>query len=138
MKPPAALPVLRAYRRLGTLIHPLLAELGLQPGQELLLVTIGAESPTQSELVERLGVSQPTIARAVGRLISAGLVEAERDHADGRVRRVSLTPSGRDMVPAIGRVWRDVDTALFAPLSAAEQQTLLALLNRVAGADDGS
>src|SRR5919197_630825 len=64
-------------------------ELGLYLGQELIVVDLHAHpASTQSELVARLGIEQPTVARALRRMAAAGFVEHRRDTADRRVRRL--------------------------------------------------
>ncbi len=131
-----SVPVLRAYRRFRGILHPLLVELGLRPGQELLIAAIGEGSPTQSELVESLGVAQPTVARAIKRLIAAGFVKKGPDGPDGRVVRVALTSAGRGLLPEIEHAWAEVDERLLAALSPEEQRTLLSLLNKIGEADD--
>ncbi len=137
---PRSLPILRANRRLRSILHPLLDDLGLQPGQELVIQAIGtatgANSPTQSDLVDRLGVAQPTVARALKRLVSAGLAEFGSDRLDGRVVRVSLTASGRRLLPEIRGAWEDVDEELLGVLSTDEQHTLLSLLARIGESND--
>lgn len=116
--------------------HPLLGELELHPGQELLITAIGENAPTQSDLVDALGVTQPTVARAVRRLTAAGFVETNRDHIDGRVVRVALTSQGRKLLPQIDQAWGQVDDRLLNALSRDEQKTLLSLLNRIGEPED--
>lgn len=131
-----SLPIIRAYRRLRGILHPLLVELDLHPGQELLIAAVGESSPTQSELVDRLGIAQPTVARAVKRLTASGFVATKGDTADGRVLRVTLTAAGRKLLPDIERAWAEVDERLLGSLSPDEQHMLLSLLNRIAESDD--
>lgn len=131
-----SIPLLRAYRRLRGILHPLLLELNLSPGQELLIAAIGKHSPTQSELVDTLGVAQPTVARAVKRLTAAGFVETSPDRSDGRIVRIALTSEGLQLLPSIDRAWAAVDAQLLTRLSPDEQHTLLLLLTKIGEPDE--
>ena len=51
-----------------------------------------------SDLAEGRGYDVSTMSRRVAHLVGAGLVERERDTADGRAQVLRLTPAGRDVV----------------------------------------
>lgn len=53
---------------------------------------------TIGELAESLGVAQPGVTRNVAQLEAAGLVQVSTGAKDKRVRTVSLTPKGADVV----------------------------------------
>jgi DNA-binding MarR family transcriptional regulator/GNAT superfamily N-acetyltransferase len=72
------------------------AGLEIQPSQYPLLVTLDRDGPqTIGALGEALGFSQPTVTRAVGRLVEMGLVDLSRRHRDQRHKTVSLTDAGQ-------------------------------------------
>ena len=48
-------------------------------------------------IAERLGVSLPSTSRAIDALVKRKLATRVEDEADRRVRRVSLTPAGREI-----------------------------------------
>ena len=69
--------------------------LTIQPSQYPLLVTLDRQGPqTVSALTEALGFSQPTITRAVARLVELDLVQVDRLHRDQRHKTISLTEAG--------------------------------------------
>ena len=71
------------------------AGLNIQPSQYPLLVTLDSQGPqTISALTEALGFSQPTITRAVARLVELELVQVDRLHRDQRHKTISLTDAG--------------------------------------------
>src|SRR6187397_2873629 len=87
-----------------------------QPGQMPLLTALwrhGAMSV--GEAVERVGVSQPAVTRIAGQLAALGLVGAETGN-DRRVRRLTLTASGRE-------VMAQAETALWPRIRAAVAET---------------
>ena len=64
---------------------------------ELVLLGLYASdenSPTIMQIVDALGLLQPTVSMSVSALAERGLVE--RGHDAGRTTRVSLTPAGAD------------------------------------------
>ena len=72
------------------------AGLEIQPSQYPLLVTLERQGPqTIGALSEGLDFSQPTVTRAVARLVEMGLVEVSRIHRDQRHKTISLTDAGR-------------------------------------------
>jgi DNA-binding MarR family transcriptional regulator len=86
---------------------------------------------TQADLVERLGVEQPTVANTLGRMERDGLVERRDDPSDGRLSRVYLTRRGRDLRGPLTGAAAAVNRAALAGLSPTERESLLALIRRV-------
>jgi len=131
-------PVSWAVMQLGHqqrgLAATLLAELGLFPGQELMLAQLwGREGRSQKELGELLGLDHSTVAKSVQRLERAGLVRRARSAADGRVTLVELTDAGARLEGPIRAVWAELE-ARWANSLTHEQRAaavLLAELNPV-------
>ncbi len=71
------------------------AGLPVQPSQYPLLATLDRYGPqTIGALTEALRLSQPTVTRAVSRLVVIGLVDVSRLGRDQRHKTISLTPAG--------------------------------------------
>lgn len=90
------------------------AGLPLQPSHMPILATLDVDGPlTVGRLTEALQLAQPTVTRALARLVELDLVEVSRLHRDQRQKTVSLTPSGR---AALGRakalVWAPIEAAV--------------------------
>lgn len=67
-----------------------------------MLCVAGEEDPAPVKLIaERLDVSVASASRAVESLVKRGLVTRIEDASDRRVRRVSLTPPGRELAGRI-------------------------------------
>ncbi|MFC6085981.1 MarR family winged helix-turn-helix transcriptional regulator [Sphaerisporangium aureirubrum] len=106
------------------------AALGLHLGQELLIVDIHYNpGTTQAEMVQRIGLEQPTIAKALGRMERAGFVRRDSDPQDRRVIRVRLTDRGEEAVAGVEEAWAEVERRTTGGLSEAESRELIRMLN---------
>ncbi|WP_335935105.1 MarR family winged helix-turn-helix transcriptional regulator [Streptomyces sp. PTD5-9] len=85
----------------------------------------------QRELASRLGIDRGDLVRIVDDLAGAGLVDRARDTADRRRVTVASSPAGRSVLADLQVEALNVQRELLAPLSAAEQTQLAALLRRV-------
>jgi DNA-binding MarR family transcriptional regulator len=123
--------LLKLMKRTRTTIWPRLEEVGLHPGQELLLSQLWREDGLdQVELVARLGVEAPTVTKTLQRLERAGFVK--REPANGRRRRVFLTAGGRAAQRPVEEAWAAADGDLSRALSTEEQELLDRLLSKMA------
>ena len=95
------------------------------------LVVIGYNTgPSNEQLRRILGLSHPGSVRLVDRLVADGLVE----RCEGRDRRaiaLHLTEKGRVLRERLLRERLSALTALVAPLTTPEQDTLTALLKKM-------
>lgn len=119
----------RAHRALaGTLI----SDLGLYTGQELLLAQLGTEDgQSQKSLAHLIRSDHSTIAKTVGRLESAGLVERRKDEKDARVSRVFLTEAGHQIQGRIVEAWRQLEEKTSSALSTEEAETFMRLAHKM-------
>ena len=77
---------------------------GLSPSQVSALAIVERHGPlSPSELADRERVKRPTATRVVARLEELGVVERERDPADGRGSLLAVTPSGRELLRSLRR-----------------------------------
>ena len=87
-----------AYLTMHRRANAELARFGLTADQFVLLTALAeAGGVTQKELARRTDSDANTMSEMLGRLEKRGLVTRERDAADGRARRVSLTEGGREV-----------------------------------------
>lgn len=85
----------------------LLAELGLYPGQEVIVLELAAHGPrTQAELAVGAGCEPPSITGMVRKLEAAGLVSRRPSPLDGRAIEVDLTDQGRALLGPLRAVSR--------------------------------
>ncbi|PRY02337.1 MarR family winged helix-turn-helix transcriptional regulator [Allonocardiopsis opalescens] len=109
-----------------------MAGLGLYLGQELIIVDVHRNpGTTQADLARRIGIEQPTMARALARMERSGFVRREADPADRRVTRLHLTGRGAAAVAAVEAAWTETDRRATAGLDPAEARELVRLLAAV-------
>src|SRR4051794_27395952 len=91
-------------------------------------------APTQLALAAAMGYDKTRLIGLLDGLERDGLITRDPDPADRRARVVHLTPAGRERHAAAARAIRAMEEELLAELSAAERETLLAVLPRLAAA----
>ncbi|WP_307086962.1 MarR family winged helix-turn-helix transcriptional regulator [Sphingomonas faeni] len=67
------------------------------------LVQVGrlGDDVRQTDLANKLDVTQASLVRSIDQMVAASLVERHRDTADARVSRIRLTERGRTLVSTI-------------------------------------
>ena len=86
----------------------------------------------QEDLSLEMGLDKTTIAHAVKKLASLGYVSRQRDEADHRCYRLSLTESGITLYAEWGEVFRDWNAGLFDGFTSEERQTQEGFFHRMA------
>jgi DNA-binding MarR family transcriptional regulator len=110
----------------------LLAEIGLYPGQEMILALLWQEDGlTHSHITEHLGLQPPTVTRMLQRMEGSGLIKRSPDLSDSRVLRVSLTQKGRDIRQPIEDIWQRVEEQMLAGFSVEEKIIFRRLLMQI-------
>jgi DNA-binding MarR family transcriptional regulator len=104
-------------------------ESGLSMTQSKSLLELGGlgeapEARQVSELAETLGVSVPSMSRAVDGLVKKRLATRVEDPDDRRVRQVRITPKGKDLVETLLVVRQAGMEAFAASLTAAQRRKL--------------
>lgn len=92
----------------------------------------------QTDLATRAGMTAQSMGELVEDLGRLGYVERRADPADGRARRVHLTPRGRRAVRASVGAVLDVEAELLSRLGPAGYGRLRRLLKQVVGASPRS
>ncbi|MBI4920920.1 MAG: MarR family transcriptional regulator [Devosia nanyangense] len=117
-------------RLISNRLRDALVPLGLMPAQVAALIEIGrSEGLTQKELVERLDVEQPGVARTLGGLEAEGWIE--RQAKAGRSQGLFLTEKARAVVPEAARLTAEINRRALSDLSRTEQAHLIDALGEV-------
>jgi len=112
----------------GNLLR-VIEESGLSMTQSKALLELGGlgeqtEARQVTDLAEALGVSVPSMSRAVDGLVRKRLATRVEDTADRRVRRVAITDRGKKLVEALVVVRQAGMETFAASLTAAQRRKL--------------
>jgi MarR family transcriptional regulator, lower aerobic nicotinate degradation pathway regulator len=123
----------RAHQRHTSLFEKGLGDLDLTPTQFAALVKIGDRGEVSQNLLGRMTAMDPaTIQGVIQRLMGRGLIERRPDPTDRRATLLRLTETGVALArDAVARAKTVTQTTL-EPLQAAERETLLVLLKKLA------
>jgi DNA-binding MarR family transcriptional regulator len=110
---PLGFALLALSRTLHGLTAELLLQLGLYPGQELILMRLfDRDEQSQTSLQQSIGLDHSTVSRSIRRMEDAGLLARRPDPRDKRAMVVSLTEAGRALRPQIAQVWKTLESHL--------------------------
>jgi len=127
-------PVSHAIFRLAkghrALAAQLLREVGLHPGQEVLMMRLWDSGPVrQSCLAEEFDTDSASMTRSVQRLEKAGYVRRVPDPADGRATLVEPTPASLGLRKKVERLWSELERRTLGDLDPAQREAALAALH---------
>jgi DNA-binding MarR family transcriptional regulator len=119
-------------RRAHRLVGDALAEEGARRPHFSVLTSLAEQgAASQAALGRRLWIDRSDLHAILAELETDGLVERVRDERDRRRNVVALTARGRAALRRLDQRVDGAQTALLAPLSAAERRELLRLLARL-------
>ncbi len=119
----------RAHRGLAA---QMLREIGLFPGQEIILFQLWQEdNQSQHCLGRALRLDHSTVAKSMRRLECAGFVTRSRSPDDGRVTMVALTKAGRDLELPAREAWSTLEQITTGGLTEAERVQFVSLSKKL-------
>lgn len=92
-----------------------------------------AETATQRDLAEAVGVREPTLVRTLDRLEAEGLIERRTEAGDRRTKSVHLRPEAAPVLERIEATLAAVRAEIFSGTSHAEVSTCLKVFEQIAG-----
>ena len=108
------------------------AELGVTRAQWRVIAILGHNpGMKQVELADRLDVEPISACRIIDRLEEAGLVERQRDPADRRAWRLSLTATAEPLREQLSDLAEEMSGEAFVGLSGDEIETMRGMLARI-------
>jgi MarR family transcriptional regulator, organic hydroperoxide resistance regulator len=88
----------------------LLSEIGLHPGQEIILMHLWQkDGQSQRQLADLLHVRAPTVTKMLQRLEQTGILERRQSSSDNRVMQVWLTETGKNLEPKVTAIWAELE-----------------------------
>lgn len=88
---------------------------------------------TQKDLVDRLGIEQPTMAATLVRMERDGFVRRVKDENDGRMQRIWLTPKARALEGPATAAAASLNELALSDLSPQEAAAFLDMLRKTIG-----
>jgi DNA-binding MarR family transcriptional regulator len=129
---PVSHAVFRLARAHKELAGRLLRDIGLYPGQELLLMQLWEAGPQrQVDLLRTLGSDAATMTRSVQRLERAGLVSRSRNATDARSVIVTATAASEPLRAAVEQAWRTLEESTTGGADQQDRAEAVALLDRL-------
>lgn len=126
------LSVVRAYHLCSELIAARLAAVGVKTSEHEILVNLRRQpGMSQQALAARCFTAKSHISGLLGELESRGWIIRQPDPADGRVKRLSLTPAGAQMAARTAAVQAEVVTLMTEGTPAAELQLVASAMAEV-------
>ncbi|GGY56702.1 MarR family winged helix-turn-helix transcriptional regulator [Streptomyces omiyaensis] len=130
---PVGMTLARAARAHRIAMGRRLRELGLYPGQELMMMVLwDCGAVRQSELIHSLGLDPSTVTKMLQRLEQCGLVLRRPDPSDRRAVLVETTEEGRALRGGVERAWSDLEESSLAGIGPDDRAELARLLDLVA------
>lgn len=127
----ALLQLVRAHAALAT---RWLADIGLAPPQELVLLFLDEHGPSpQRELVRYLGRDRSTVTATIQTMERGGLVSRRPCGADKRALTVELTAQGTRLCPRVNEIWSRLEDAAFGDLADERSGALATALRQARG-----
>jgi DNA-binding MarR family transcriptional regulator len=109
-------------------------EYDLSPARVVIVMALAAtkgHTLAQAEIGRELSVSLGNLTALLASLEAAGIVKRKADASDGRVTNISLTAKGLALVRRFAPVHYRTVAAALDGLTRSEQQTLIALLDKM-------
>ena len=112
--------------------HQLLEEIGLAPGQDIVLLLLAdQEGLTQNEIAVRSCVRAASMTNTLQRMEKSRLIVRRSDPDDQRISRVYLTDAGEKKLQEVFVLRQKLERINFEGFSAREQETFWKLIQRM-------
>ena len=98
----------------------------------LMRVLYDVDALAPSRIADRMGMTRGAITKLADRLIKKGMLVRRHDPEDGRAQSLSLTRTGRRLVPELARLADRNDDAVFGLLTEAERKQMRLLVETLA------
>ncbi|SFD96782.1 DNA-binding transcriptional regulator, MarR family [Paenibacillus catalpae] len=134
---PVSFSIFALARSHRALAGQMLRDIGLFPGQEIMLLQLwDNDGQSQQSLGRTIGVDHSTVAKSVKRLEESGLVTRTRSPEDGRVTLVWLTEAGRNLEAKVNIIWKELEQITVNGLTESERKQIESLAYRISSSID--
>lgn len=123
-----------AYAQFIDSLHERLAERGwrdVRPAYGFVLLAARADSTTPTEVAALMGTTKQAASALVAAMEQAGYLERREQAADGRVKRVALTPLARELLVVVEGIYADLEAEWAAVVGRSRLETVREVLRTV-------
>ncbi|MEM6634121.1 MAG: MarR family winged helix-turn-helix transcriptional regulator, partial [Bacteroidota bacterium] len=89
------------------------------------------QNPTKKMIADSLIMERTTCMESIKRMVKEGLLTEETDSKDRRMKRVRLTPKGREMSMLLNKKMSALSTLLVGNLDELEKKSLIPILKKL-------
>lgn len=97
----------------------------------ILILLLEAETMTQKELTNRLGIQPGSVSEVLGKLESSNLIMRTPSDTDHRTTNIHLTQTGIELAQIAAKRRKERHQQMFSSLSEDEKDTLIQLLEKI-------
>ena len=90
-----------------------------------------ADDVNPSDIAKKIGMTRGAISKLIDRVVAKKLVKCTVETGDRRFQRLSLTPAGRKIVPALAALADRNDEEFFGHFSNQQRSDLIELLKNI-------
>lgn len=118
--------ILRVMRLHRSVIEKRVGELGLHRTQHMLLNYLSNSdgAPSQKQIAERFDVTPAAIATSLKKMEKNGLIERKSSEADNRVKVITVSEKGRELLEKTRMIFKQIDDAMFDGVSESEHSEM--------------
>jgi len=120
----------RASHRISSGFHQQLSAIGVSVSTWRIIASLQAGAVSVGELATRVLLAQPTLSKALDKLVDEGLLVRQRAPNNRRSVKVQLTAAGQVLLEQLIPLANQYESACFDHLSDAERGQLVALLQK--------
>ena len=127
--------MMRAMRMHRRIVEGRIRELGIHPSQHFVLMQLShaGHMASQAQIAGMMDVSPASVARTLKNLDEGGYIVRADGRTDSRRNEITITPKGESVVRESMRIFRGVDSAVYADFSDDELEQLAGLLGKMIG-----
>ena len=114
--------ILRVMRLHRSVVEKRVGELGIHRTQYMLLnyLSNSEGAPSQKQIAQSFDVTPAAIATSLKKMEKNGLIERKSDEADNRVKVITVSEKGRELLEKTRMLFNQINDAMFDGVTEAE------------------
>lgn len=114
--------ILRVMRLHRSVVEKRVGELGIHRTQYMLLnyLSNSEGAPSQKQIAQSFDVTPAAIATSLKKMEKNGLIERKSDEADNRIKVITVSEKGRELLEKTRMLFNQINDAMFDGVTEAE------------------